>query len=95
MGALGDDESPGSTQCSDQLRLPFDLSERARQQNFNAGDIPDVIAWNAGDGAAGTPASWVNRHIPLVAAMPHGGFEQSGYGEDPPTRSRSARAWST
>jgi betaine-aldehyde dehydrogenase len=25
---------------------------------------------------------WVNDHIPLVAEMPHGGFKQSGYGND-------------
>jgi betaine-aldehyde dehydrogenase len=25
---------------------------------------------------------WVNTHIPLVAAMPHGGFKHSGYGKD-------------
>lgn len=25
---------------------------------------------------------WVNRHIPLVAEMPHGGFKESGYGKD-------------
>ncbi len=25
---------------------------------------------------------WVNDHIPLAAAMPHGGYKQSGYGKD-------------
>jgi betaine-aldehyde dehydrogenase len=25
---------------------------------------------------------WVNDHIPLVSEMPHGGFKQSGYGND-------------
>lgn len=25
---------------------------------------------------------WINTHIPLVAEMPHGGFKQSGYGND-------------
>jgi len=25
---------------------------------------------------------WVNDHIPLVSEMPHGGFQQSGYGKD-------------
>ena len=25
---------------------------------------------------------WVNDHIPLVSEMPHGGFKQSGYGQD-------------
>src|SRR3712207_1322314 len=25
---------------------------------------------------------WINTHIPLVAEMPHGGFEHSGYGKD-------------
>jgi betaine-aldehyde dehydrogenase len=25
---------------------------------------------------------WINDHIPLVAEMPHGGFKQSGYGND-------------
>jgi betaine-aldehyde dehydrogenase len=25
---------------------------------------------------------WINAHIPLVAAMPHGGFKKSGYGKD-------------
>ena len=27
-------------------------------------------------------AVWINTHIPLVAEMPHGGFNQSGYGKD-------------
>jgi betaine-aldehyde dehydrogenase len=25
---------------------------------------------------------WINTHIPLVAEMPHGGFNKSGYGKD-------------
>src|SRR3954451_24619951 len=25
---------------------------------------------------------WINEHIPLVSEMPHGGFKQSGYGND-------------
>ena len=25
---------------------------------------------------------WINTHIPLVAEMPHGGFQHSGYGKD-------------
>jgi betaine-aldehyde dehydrogenase len=25
---------------------------------------------------------WINTHIPLVAEMPHGGVEHSGYGKD-------------
>ena len=25
---------------------------------------------------------WINTHIPLVAEMPHGGFEDQGYGKD-------------
>ncbi len=25
---------------------------------------------------------WVNDHIPLISEMPHGGFKQSGYGND-------------
>jgi betaine-aldehyde dehydrogenase len=25
---------------------------------------------------------WINTHIPIVAEMPHGGFNQSGYGKD-------------
>lgn len=25
---------------------------------------------------------WINRHLPLVAEMPHGGFKSSGHGED-------------
>jgi betaine-aldehyde dehydrogenase len=25
---------------------------------------------------------WINNHIPLVAEMPHGGFNKSGYGKD-------------
>ncbi|ERK70795.1 gamma-aminobutyraldehyde dehydrogenase [Leifsonia aquatica] len=25
---------------------------------------------------------WINTHIPIVAAMPHGGFKHSGYGKD-------------
>src|SRR4051812_13717916 len=25
---------------------------------------------------------WVNDHIPLVSEVPHGGFKQSGYGND-------------
>ena len=25
---------------------------------------------------------WINDHIPLASAMPHGGFKQSGYGKD-------------
>jgi betaine-aldehyde dehydrogenase/aminobutyraldehyde dehydrogenase len=25
---------------------------------------------------------WINDHIPLVSEMPHGGFKQSGYGND-------------
>jgi betaine-aldehyde dehydrogenase len=25
---------------------------------------------------------WINTHIPIVAQMPHGGFKQSGYGQD-------------
>jgi betaine-aldehyde dehydrogenase len=25
---------------------------------------------------------WINKHIPLVGEMPHGGFKESGYGKD-------------
>jgi betaine-aldehyde dehydrogenase len=25
---------------------------------------------------------WINDHIPLVSEMPHGGYNQSGYGKD-------------
>jgi betaine-aldehyde dehydrogenase len=29
---------------------------------------------------------WINTHIPLVAEMPHGGFKNSGYGKERPTK---------
>lgn len=25
---------------------------------------------------------WINDHLPIVAEMPHGGFKQSGHGND-------------
>lgn len=50
------------------------------------GDDDPVIDWTGRAISAAAAlryrATWVNTHLMICSEMPHGGFEQSGYGKD-------------
>ena len=43
---------------------------------------PGTTGGRCGWRSGSTSGVWMKAHIPLVAAMPHGGFKKSGYGKD-------------
>jgi betaine-aldehyde dehydrogenase len=45
--------------------------------------VPNRLAWGNRMGArARLRVVWINTHIPFASEMPHGGFKNSGYGQD-------------